>query len=546
MNPDDQPLLPLPSSSDSSSSAASCKSVLCLACGSVSKPHNCPHNAKIMRKTSSVQPCAVVHAFHVAPQAVQDTAFVELQRLLTQHGQMSAALATEASAKATLSATMNELRQAKKDAAAAKESADVVKRREAAAKADTLKHKATISKDKSLKKKTASVGTSKIAPLVSAFETFTIDCHAAYTRKMMDAKLKFPPAPPPAPAPPPSAPAPAGAPPMITLIVQLNQNQQYNTERLISCHASGGVVLAWHFESSVPPAPHAPVWQQITDAHIVGELDKLGMGTYDTSGKCLSFTPTPGATVNYTNNTHTYEVKVVSRPAPLAPSASSPVVPAVFPPLYEEWHKEMLFNGDTFFRLPSAQIEKLLKSTDFDQPNTVVKNSQVIANLATLVSSAGQAFTYDVSRCELWLKPVWFKNWLATAKSRHLSHARLLMHGMKSQAYDLLAKDHSGFDMGFSSPAMRFGTAMYGSVSDHIASFYNAMDGKTKYPDGTFVLGLLWTHPNIRAGAYEFYNLHCTRFPHGYCPSTVPNAYAVRDQLLWLPLGLAVANAEGP
>ena len=60
-------------------------------------------------------------------------------------------------------------------------------------------------------------------------------------------------------------------------------------------------------------------------------------------------------------------------------------------------------------------------AVDFDKPDRF-KNSKVVADLATLISSArssaGQAFTYDVAECELWLKPLWLKVWLTAAKTR--------------------------------------------------------------------------------------------------------------------------------
>ena len=116
------------------------------------------------------------------------------------------------------------------------------------------------------------------------------------------------------------------------------------------------------------------------------------------------------------------------------------------------------------------------------------------------------------------------------------NEARILMHGMRSQNYHLLAKDLSGFDFNFSQQgAKRWG--LYAACSDHIASDYNASGGGT-FPDGTGVIGrpLIYKR-NAGAGAYEHYHLGSNRGgPSSY---SVNDAYAVRDQLLWLPIGLA-------
>ena len=170
----------------------------------------------------------------------------------------------------------------------------------------------------------------------------------------------------------------------------------------------------------------------------------------------------------------------------------------------------MLFKGK-FFTMKTTQIDNLLGTVDFDKPDRVVKNSKVVADLATLISSArssaGQAFTYDVAECELWLKPLWLKVWLMAAKTSKFNDARILMHGMKSNDYEKLATDMSGFNMNFSQNG-RYNYGFYASVSDHIASEYNHWPGLTyKYPDGTFVIGLLWTKSTAKEGAYENYHL---------------------------------------
>ena len=111
------------------------------------------------------------------------------------------------------------------------------------------------------------------------------------------------------------------------------------------------------------------------------------------------------------------------------------------------------------------------------------------------------------------------------------------MRGMPSQNYHLLAKDMSGFDFNFSQQgAKRRG--FYASCSDHIASDYNKHGGGS-LPDGTGVIGLLLIKKGAGAGAYEHYHLGSGRATYGY---QVNDAYAVHDQMLWLPIGLAYAH----
>ena len=78
----------------------------------------------------------------------------------------------------------------------------------------------------------------------------------------------------------------------------------------------------------------------------------------------------------------------------------------------------------------------------------------------------------------------------------------------------------------------------YAACSDHIASDYNKHGGGS-LPDGTGVIGLLLIKKGAGAGAYEHYHLGSGRATYGY---QVNDAYAVHDQMLWLPIGLAYAH----
>ena len=53
------------------------------------------------------------------------------------------------------------------------------------------------------------------------------------------------------------------------------------------------------------------------------------------------------------------------------------------------------------------------------------------------------------------------------------------------------------------------------------------------------MIGLLLIKKGAGAGAYEHYHLGSGRATYGY---QVNDAYAVHDQMLWLPIGLAYAH----
>jgi hypothetical protein len=173
---------------------------------------------------------------------------------------------------------------------------------------------------------------------------------------------------------------------------------------------------------------------------------------------------------------------------------------------------------------------------------------QLVADVATIFSSFAQHFAYDPAKSQLWVKPTWLLNWLDTAKTRNYRECRILMHGCKSGDYDLLAADPSGFDIGRSNHgAKKWG--FYGACSDHIASDYashaRTATGQLMYPDGTAMIGLLLVKDMAGLGAYEHYNLGSSR-PGSLQDRSYNDAYAVRDQCLWLPLGVAIAVQKKP
>lgn len=322
-------------------------------------------------------------------------------------------------------------------------------------------------------------------------------------------------------------------------IIQLNSNPTYHTEREVrfldhnQAVAAGMTRSGWVYDMSTPPNPWKPQWKAFSNDNVERKLQTLGVCTFDSFNKTLaSFAPTVGQSVVYSIGQHDYTTSVTSGPAPQAPLAASSSNSD-----QQSWKHKVLFEGD-FFKFSIQYIDDLLRNNQFDGPDTVIGDSTEVAALAEMWSSFGQCFKYDSKKSELWVKPNWIRMWLRVAKERKYFECRILMHGMRSQNYHLLAKDLSGFDFNFSQQgAKRWG--FYASCSDHIASEYNACGGG-KMPDGSGVIGLLLIKKGAGQGAYEHYHLGSGR--PGGPGSSVCDAYAVRDQMLWLPIGLAYAK----
>ena len=110
------------------------------------------------------------------------------------------------------------------------------------------------------------------------------------------------------------------------------------------------------------------------------------------------------------------------------------------------------------------------------------------------------------------------------------------MHG--STQYTSLASDPAGYDMQHARGGLKK-HALYVGASDHIPSDYNG-----GMPNGTAMIGLLLTKKTVGIGAYEPYHLSSNAYannPSQAAYAGYNDAIAVRDQFLWLPLGLAVA-----
>lgn len=421
-----------------------------------------------------------------------------LRKLLTEHDTMTADLLALRKEKATNDAAIASLQTA-------------------------LEAKDKLLKKRETKKKASVVATatsSKTGPR-DCLAQIVSDCYANLQSNINAAKNRNAPA---------GSTSAAASTTTSTQIVQKNLAHQYLTERLLDAQKDANGLVHWFFESSVPPQPFAPVWTQITDASVCSNLFTLGRTVTNGNGDAVDFQPIMGLSVKYEFNQHKYEVSVVSRPLPAPPPAPAAV---------SKWQEDVLSKGCYFKTTPSF-LDKLLKQVDFDLPDAIEKGSQVVADLAALLSSAGQGFTYNVQECQLWIKPLWLKVWLTVAKTRKFSDARLLMHGMRSGEYQKLATDISGFDMSNSADG-RHHYAFYGATSDHIPSDYHG----GKHPPGSCYIGLLWVKAQAKEGAYTNYHLGSHKYPKNSIMTNSKHldAYAVHDQLLWLPIGLAVANS---
>lgn len=130
---------------------------------------------------------------------------------------------------------------------------------------------------------------------------------------------------------------------------------------------------------------------------------------------------------------------------------------------------------------------------------------------------------------------------------------------MKDGPYELLFNDVSGCDPMKSSSGNAMGHGFYVSASNEIASQYGRRalvrgTSGTRHNYGTALIGLILTTPGqcadptrrVDNGAFSFYPLANTvgaqvKYP-SYGKSTWNDAFCVRDQTIWLPLGLACAK----
>lgn len=378
----------------------------------------------------------------------------------------------------------------------------------------------------------------------------------AYTQKAATMKANYkPPAPPPPVAP--VVPTPKPGPPML-LIIQKNSNPSYHTEREIKYEATGANDELFYFDSSAPLTPWSPQWTA---------MDKTLSATIASSLGAVSackrlFTTQENNTMSYTHGQHSYDVTVVRRPYPVAPAAPAPPPPPP-PPSAVPWEVQVLFEGD-FVQLDKTTVENWLAQFDFAAENSKAKTGgALISNLAELFTSFGTPTKFDPKKCEMWVKPHWLKTWLLSVVKRGYTEARLGMHGMKDGPYELLFEDVSAADPMKSAHGNAQGYGFYVAASNEIAAQYGRRalvraGCSSRHNYGTALIGLILTTPGLCSdpkrrvdnGAFSFYALANTvgaqvKYPScsSTCgPTTWNDAFCVRDQTIWLPLGLACAK----
>lgn len=326
--------------------------------------------------------------------------------------------------------------------------------------------------------------------LVTAYEELIKTVKDAYTQKLQ-AKTSL-----------------ASAPSPLT-ITQKNTNPQYLTERTIEYKTTAAGVAADGFYIDLGPTQGGVV--QITDSAMVTALQSLGQmqGTV--------FVPTPGATCQYSFGGHSYDAFV---------SSNAPV----------NDHVAVVFQG-SFAPMNAALFAKIkaLRVSDIDDHQVQSKH---LVELAELFSSlGGHNFKYNANRSQMWLKPDLFRTWIRIAQHRQYTDAILLMHG--SGSYDGLFRDPAGYDVSKSALNNAMGVGMYQSKTDHIPVEYNT-DQTTHQKKGSGLLGLLLRKQNAPTHVYEDYNIGNQMLPGPF--KGLKNGIVVRDQSLYLPLGLVVGK----
>lgn len=338
-------------------------------------------------------------------------------------------------------------------------------------------------------------------------------------------------------------------------IMQKNIDPSYLTVRELT-HLVKNRVAKWFFDSSDkkndPTAQANPV--EITDAAAVAALS--GLGTFTAVRK--TFKPKVGQKVTYTLGGHSYEVEVVRSVKPWEEAHyQQQLAPPTMPSSNVNIH--MLLEGP-FFSPSKDQIKAYSEDLDTKPEMHTVKGHKQLAQLATLWSAFSQGFKYDETKTELWVKPKWLSTWLNTLK--HSDHEiRIVAHGVRSGDFDKLAKDPRGFNlamcnMGRARGDGSHGFGIYVSPLDCIPADYTNVSATRK--DGTFVLGLLQV-PNPKTtvfqststsssayqtanGALEFYHLGSGRNNYLAAASSENDAYNVRDQTLFLTLGMVTTK----
>ena len=325
--------------------------------------------------------------------------------------------------------------------------------------------------------------------LVTAYDELIKAVKVAYTQKLQAQKSSS------------SAPLPF-------TVTQKNTNPQYLTERYIECKTTATGVAADGFYFDLGPS--AGGWVQITDSAVVTALQSLGQmqGT--------AFVLTPGASCQYLFGGHSYDAFVSSNVA-------------------VDDNVAVVFNS-SFVPMNAALFAKIkaLQMSDIKDWKVLSKH---LVELAELFSSLGGHNFKSQSVADV--AEAGSLSYLDSDCGTPQVHtdAILLMHG--SGPYDGLFNDPAGYDVSKSALNNAMGVDMYQSKTDHIPIEYNT-DQTTHQKKGSGLLGLLLRKQNAPVHVYEDYSLGNQCLPDPF--KRHKNGIVIRDQSLYLPLGLVVAK----
>ena len=153
------------------------------------------------------------------------------------------------------------------------------------------------------------------------------------------------------------------------------------------------------------------------------------------------------------------------------------------------------------------------------------QGGQIVANLATQFSKAGNGYEYDPNKCQLWIKPLLTQLILQSCYFHEYDHISIVTHGSDIAKYNLIAQDPGGFKIEKSENGAE-GYGIYCALDDHVSKFYNQMQ-----PEGTFIICLLFQKKYMKSA--------CKFFSHS---SKYKDSVNARDKMILVEFGLAIAK----
>ncbi len=154
------------------------------------------------------------------------------------------------------------------------------------------------------------------------------------------------------------------------------------------------------------------------------------------------------------------------------------------------------------------------------------QGGQIIANLATQFSKAGNGYKYDRNKCQLWIKPLLTQLILQSCYFHDYDQISIVTHGSDSAKYNLMAQDPTGFKIEKSEDGAK-GYGIYCALDDNVSKFFNKMQ-----PEGCFIICLLFQKSYMKS-ACEFYSYNNNKYI---------DSVNTRDPMILFPFGLAVAK----